>query len=134
MDQNFDTYGVEYTFADGAKLMLDGRCMPGCHNDHSSCAHGTKGSAVISKSGDCGPPSSTYRTQTFDRADLIWQSETPPAAHTGRIVTFDEALQDDQEFAPGVDKFTVDSPPPVQADADGRYPVPQPGIVTQREY
>ncbi|MHB8897154.1 MAG: hypothetical protein ACYC6Y_00255 [Thermoguttaceae bacterium] len=36
VDQNFDTYGVEYTFADGARLMLDGRCMPGCHNDHSS--------------------------------------------------------------------------------------------------
>ena len=56
------------------------------------------------------------------------------AAHTGRIVTFDEMLQCDQEYAPGVDKFNDDSPAPVQADADGRYPVPQPGIITQREY
>ena len=175
IDQNFDTYGVEYTFADGAKLMLDGRCMPGCHNNHSSCAQGTKGAAVISKSGDCGPPSSTYRTHSFDRADLIWRSETAPderspynnewndlidairndkpynevksgveacvvsnmgrrAAHTGKIVTFDEALHCDLEFAPGVDKFTADSPAPVRAGADGRYPVPQPGIITQREY
>ena len=170
VDQDFDTYGVEYTFVDGAKLMLDGRCMPGCHNNHSSRAQGTKGAAVISKSGDCGPPSSTYRTHTFDRADLIWRSETAPderspynnewndlidairndkpynevksgveacvvsnmgrrAAHTGRIVTFDETLQCDQEYAPGVDKFTADSPAPVQADADGRYPVPQPDLL-----
>lgn len=56
------------------------------------------------------------------------------AAHTGWIVTCDEMLKDDQEFAPGVDRFTADSPGPVQADADGRYPVPQPGIITQREY
>ena len=27
IDQNFDTYSVEYTFADGAKLFLEGRNM-----------------------------------------------------------------------------------------------------------
>ena len=31
IDQNFDTYSVEYTFADGAKLFLEGRNMDGCH-------------------------------------------------------------------------------------------------------
>ena len=30
VDQNFDTYSVEYTFADGTKLHLEGRTMPGC--------------------------------------------------------------------------------------------------------
>ena len=25
IDQNFDTYSVEYTFGDGAKMMLEGR-------------------------------------------------------------------------------------------------------------
>ncbi len=30
IDQNFDTYSVEYTFADGAKLFLEGRTMTGC--------------------------------------------------------------------------------------------------------
>src|SRR5208283_3710468 len=29
VDQNFDSYAVEYTFPDGAKLFMDGRCMPG---------------------------------------------------------------------------------------------------------
>src|SRR6266700_6332647 len=27
VDQNFDSYSVEYTFADGAKFFMDGRCM-----------------------------------------------------------------------------------------------------------
>ena len=35
---------------------------------------------------------------------------------------------------PDVDKLTMDSPAPLQADADGKYPVPQPGITTKREY
>jgi hypothetical protein len=38
------------------------------------------------------------------------------------------------EYAPGADKFTMDSPAPVVADANGLYPVPQPGIKTKREY
>ena len=28
----------------------------------------------------------------------------------------------------------MDSPPPVASDKDGRYPVPQPGILTKNEY
>ena len=51
LDQNFDSYSVEYTFADGAKFFLEGRTMPGCHNEFASYAHGSRGSAVISISG-----------------------------------------------------------------------------------
>jgi predicted dehydrogenase len=175
VDQNFDVYSVEYTFADGAKLFMDGRCIPGCYWNHSSWAHGTKGSAAITKSGDFSATSSTYRTQLPKRADMIWESKIPPdqlsayenewrdlldairndkpynevksgveasvvcnmgrrAAHTGQMVTYEDTLNDRLEYAPGVDRFTMDSPAPVVADADGKYPVPQPGIVTQREY
>jgi hypothetical protein len=56
------------------------------------------------------------------------------AAHTGREVTFDQMLNCEFEMSPNTDKFTMDSPAPLVADADGRYPVPQPGIVTSREY
>ena len=61
VDQNFDTYSVEYTFADGAKFFMDGRCMTGCNDIYSSYAQGSKGMAVVSKSGDCGMPSSIYQ-------------------------------------------------------------------------
>jgi hypothetical protein len=50
VDQNFDSYSIEYTFADGTKMFVNGRTIPGCHNEFASYAHGTKGSAVISAS------------------------------------------------------------------------------------
>lgn len=56
------------------------------------------------------------------------------AAHTGQVITWDNILNCEHEFAPGVDKLTMDSPAPLLADADGKYPVPRPGIVKNREY
>jgi hypothetical protein len=56
------------------------------------------------------------------------------AAHTGQIVTRDEALHHKIELAPGVDQLTLDSPAPLRAGPDGKYPQPQPGILTDREY
>ena len=56
VDQNFDNYSVEYTFADGAKFFMDGRCMTGCDDLYCSFAQGSKGMAIVSKNGDCGMP------------------------------------------------------------------------------
>jgi hypothetical protein len=56
------------------------------------------------------------------------------AAHTGQEITYDDILNSDHEFAPGVDKLTMSSPAPLVADADGKYPIPAPGITTKREY
>ncbi len=175
VDQNFDSYSVEYTFADGAKLIADGRCVAGCKPIYKSFAHGTKGSAIISKSGDCGSPSSIYSGQSVDSSKKTWESVTPPgeknpydnewntlvdairndrphnevergvmaslatslgrlAAHSGKEVTFEELLNSKDEYAPGVDKLTMDSPPPLKSDEDGKYPIPLPGLIGTREY
>ncbi len=175
VDQNFDSYAVEYTFADGTKLFLDGRCIAGCTQIYSSYLHGTKGLAVGSKSGDCGAPSSIHRDQNPVRSSMIWESKIPQgeqnpyqnewndlmdairndkpyseleygvtaslvsslgrkAAHTGVEITFDDLLNCQDEYAPNVDKLTMDSPAPLPADAEGKYPVPQPGLVTKHEY
>jgi predicted dehydrogenase len=175
VDQNFDTYSVEYSFADGTKLLMDGRCMAGCDELYHSFAHGTKGTAIVSRSGDCGSPSATFNGLGSSRKDRIWQSTTPAgetnpyrnewndlveailnnkpynevkrgveaslvtsmgrrAAHTGVIIKWDEMLHDNHEFAPGVETMTMDGPAPLVADANGRYPVPQPGVVTDMEY
>ena len=48
------------------------------------------------------------------------------AVHSGRTITWDEALASKFQFCPSVD-FTVDSPAPVRADAQGRYAPPIPG-------
>ena len=57
------------------------------------------------------------------------------AAHTGQEISFDDMLNCDQEFAPGVDKLTSpNDPAPLRADKDGKYPVPTPGVNRQHEY
>ncbi len=175
VDQNFDSYSVEYTFEDGAKLIMDGRCINGCQPIYSSYVHGTKGSAVASKAGDCGRPSSIYSGQKPDRSNMLWESNVAAdqknpydnewndlvdairndqpfnevehgvyaslvgslgrrAAHSGKEITLEAILNSDEEYAPGVDKWTMDSPAPLQADADGKYPIPQPGLLGNREY
>jgi predicted dehydrogenase len=48
LDQNLDSYHVEYVYPDGARLYFDGRNMKGCRDEFASYAHGSKGSAVIS--------------------------------------------------------------------------------------
>jgi predicted dehydrogenase len=56
------------------------------------------------------------------------------AAHTGQRITLDKMKSLKHEFAPGIDKLTMDSPAPLQAGTDGKYPVPMPGLVKDREY
>ena len=171
VDQNFDAYGVEYTFADGTKFLFDGRCMDGAKVIYNSFIHGTKGCAIASRNGDCGTPSSTYKGFAATPQNKLWQStdRTTPyqnewddlmhaivndkpynevkrgveaslvtsmgrmAAHTGQEITFEQMLNSDHEFAPGIDKLTDDSPAPLQPDAKGMYPQPEPGRKT-REY
>ena len=56
------------------------------------------------------------------------------AAHTGVEITYDQMLNCPHEMAPGIADFSITGPAPVQADADGKYPIPQPGIIIDREY
>lgn len=56
------------------------------------------------------------------------------AAHTGQVVSYEDILNSDHEFAPDVDKLTMNSPAPLQLGADGKYPQPEPGMKKQREY
>ena len=172
VDQNFDTYGIEYTFADGTKMMYDGRTIPGTTAVYYSFLHGTKGCAIASRIGDCGGPSSIYKGFAEDKDNILWKSPNDRrgpyqnewdelvdaiindkpysevkrgveasltasmgrmAAHTGREVTFEQMLNSDHEFAPGIDKASFDAPPPLVSNAKGMYPLPQPGM-KKREY
>ncbi len=53
------------------------------------------------------------------------------AVHSGKIITWDEALASDFKFVDNVDALDFDSPAPVQADDQGRYPAPIPGRWTE---
>jgi len=56
------------------------------------------------------------------------------AAHTGQEITWDQFYNNPTELAPGVDQLTLDGPSPLRPNADGRYPIPEPGIKRDREY
>ncbi len=185
LDQNFDTYSVQFTYPDGTRLFFDGRNMAGCRDEFASYAHGSKGSAVISTLVHTPGMTRIYKGQSIPRVtsrkqlplppdpNLVWaypQPEQSPyqlelddllaairedkpynearrgaeaslvtsmgrmAAHTGQIVTYDQMLNCDHEFAPDVDKLTMDGPAPLLPGADGKYRVPQPGVLKDREY
>ena len=175
VDQNFDTYSVEYTYSDGTKFFfrraLHERMRGDLHElpaRHQGIGNRFQAAAIAGCRRAC------TRVRRRPR-DLIWESKVSPdekdpyqnewndlvdairddkpynevkrgveaslvssmgrmAANTGREITFDQMLNCEHEMAPDVDKFTMDSPAPLVADANGRYPVPQPGIVTTREY
>jgi len=173
IDQNFDHYSVEYTYEDGAKLFFGGRTIVGCRNDMSSFAHGTKGSAIISKSGHTPGNVAIFDDQLFKRRTERWKFPQPEpnpyrmewvdlvdaiindlpynevyrgveaslvtsmgrmAAHTGQEITLEQMRNCPHEFAPDVASLTVDGPAPVMPDADGKYPIPQPGVLRDTEY
>ncbi|MBP7950408.1 MAG: Gfo/Idh/MocA family oxidoreductase [Verrucomicrobiales bacterium] len=73
VDQNFDVYACEYTFADGAKLHWNSRIMNDCKQDFHSYAHGSKGSAIISLSGHSPGHCATFRGQQIKKDDRIWE-------------------------------------------------------------
>jgi predicted dehydrogenase len=173
VDQNFDTYSVEYTFADGAKLFLDGRTMQGCYGEHSTYVHGTKGSGIVSIGGHMPSRCRLFENQDMRDANIAWAWNKPEpnpyqmewddliasiredkpynetergteaslqcvlgrmAAHTGQVISRDDVVKVEHEFAANADKLTLNSPSPLAADSDGRYPIPQPGKVRDREY
>ncbi|MBL8178476.1 MAG: Gfo/Idh/MocA family oxidoreductase [Bryobacterales bacterium] len=185
MDQNFDTYSVQFVYPDGTRLYFDGRNMAGARDEFASYAHGSKGSAVISTLSHTPGITRIYKGQNIPRVNnrkelplpadpnLVWafpQPEKSPyqwewddlmdairndkpynevrrgaeaslvtsmgrmAAHTGRIVTYEQILNSTHEFAPDVDKLTPDGPAPLQLAANGKYPMPEPGVKIDREY
>ena len=50
------------------------------------------------------------------------------AAESGQVINYDEALASNLELAPGLEQITsLDAPPPIVPDANGKYPIPVPG-------
>ncbi|HVR84618.1 MAG TPA: Gfo/Idh/MocA family oxidoreductase, partial [Planctomycetota bacterium] len=93
-----------------------------------------------------------YRTEWQDLMDAI-RNNTPynevprgvkaslvtsmgrMAAHTGETITYDHNFNSKWEAGAGINEFTgPDSDPPVKADANGKYPIPEPGQKKDREY
>ena len=69
------------------------------------------------------PHNETKRSAYSNLAAIMGRA----AVHSGKIITWDEAMASSFTFCPNVDRLTTDSPAPARSDAQGRYEVPIPG-------
>jgi myo-inositol 2-dehydrogenase / D-chiro-inositol 1-dehydrogenase len=165
-DQMLDHCAVEYSFADGTRLVVQGRHIAGCWDCFGDTIHASKGSAAL---GSMVPNPRLYKGHLQTSENLIWQHRGPKCDYyqyehdllfeairqdspynetdrcaratlaavlgrmtveSGKRITWDEAMASNLELAPGLDRYTMDSNPPVTPDAQGRYPIAAPGLTT----
>jgi predicted dehydrogenase len=149
----YDHHMVEFTYAGGTKLLSQCRHIPGCWNSVSEHAHGTRGTANVGGGRIEGAGGwdwrfreenpNPYQVEHDDlfaaiRADTPYNEAEYGAKSTmtsifGRMATYsgqelewDAALASELSIAPA--RYAWDAPPPTLPDADGRYPIPTPGV------
>lgn len=151
----FDHHTVEFEYADGFRL-LSQCCQIGgkCVRDVSEHFHGLKGSANLAANGrfllNGKPPGGERRRNRADAYQLEhdvffenvrtggYRNDAEYAAYstlmavmgrmatyTGQAITWEQVLASQENLVP--DDLTWDTPPPVQPDAEGWYPVAVPG-------
>jgi len=149
----YDHHAVEFTYTTGAKAFSQCRHQENTWNAVSEHAHGSLGTCDVGdgvirfKSGEPwvweGEGIDPYQAEhdvlfRAIREDLP-HAEAERGAHStltailgrmatysGRVVTWDEALHSELSLAPSA--WSFDGTPPTVPDADGRYPIPMPGV------
>jgi predicted dehydrogenase len=149
----YDHHAVEYTYADGTRMLSQCRHIPGCWESVSEHAHGTLGTCEVSAAriestggwswrhrGDPVDPYQIEHDRLFAaiRGDLPHQEAEVGAqatmtailgrmaTYSGRVVQWDEALASELRLGP--ERLAFDADPPTRPDAQGRYPVAVPGV------
>lgn len=150
--QIFDHTFCEFTFPDGTKMFSQGRHLRGAWNHVGEAAHGTKGTADPSGTIEgsnawkfTGERPNGHQQEQHDLIEALMRGEIynegeygakstftailgREACYSGKIVKWDDLLTKGRELAPGIDNYTLDTPPPALPDEDGNYPVPVPGV------
>ncbi len=157
--QIFDHHMVEYVYPGGVRLLSQCRQMPGCWSGTGEFVHGTEGicdfvagkivdqrerviwaSDFIEAEGHGWQQAQTDLIHSLRGGMVV--NETREAAYStltaimgrmatysGRRITWTDAMNHDQSLA-SVDQLRSFSDlAPVQPDAQGRYPVAQPGKI-----
>jgi predicted dehydrogenase len=77
IDQNFDSYSIEYTYPDGTKLLFTGRHQSGCDSEFASYVHGTKGSGIVSTSSHAPGKVRLFRGHNMTPENMSWAFPQP---------------------------------------------------------
>jgi len=148
----FDHHMVEFTYADGTKLLSQCRQIEGCWHSVSEHVTGTEGTADVGAGRIEGLGGWSWRFEGEDpnhyqvehddlfraiRADSDYSEAENGALATmtaifGRMATYsgkrlswEQALASDLDLSP--DRCAWEADPPVLPGPDGRYPLPLPG-------
>ncbi len=154
--QIYDHHFVEFTYANGTKLLSQCRHMDGCWNAVSEFAHGTKGSSVISNAqikdslgkdvwsyGDGG--GNGWQQEQHDFTAALRRGDLPNegdygamstmtsilgrlATYSGQNISMEDALKSTLREADVDSLHVMADKAPVLPDAEGRYPVAVPGV------
>lgn len=73
------------------------------------------------------PHNEARRAALSNLADIMGRA----AVHSGKLITWEEAMASNFQFCPNLESLTTDSPATLKADAQGHYPVPIPGQWTE---
>jgi predicted dehydrogenase len=95
-DQLFDHYAAEYTFADGARLVAQGRHLANCWDFFGSKIQGAKGSAIL---GEGQPKPRLFKGQKQTSEELLWSYQGAECDHYQREhdLLF-EAIRNDKPY------------------------------------
>jgi hypothetical protein len=149
----YDHHMVEFTYANGAKMLSQCRHIPNCAESVSEHAHGAAGTADISGGriraaggwewsydGPNWDPYQREHDQLFaairdgaphnEAANGAMSTMTAIlgrlATYSGKAVGMEEALASELALRPSA--YAWDAAPPTLPDAEGRYPIAMPGV------
>jgi predicted dehydrogenase len=151
----FDHHMVEYTYGDGTRMLSQCRHMPGCWSPVEEHAHGTEGTCDVSRArmnrfdndklhwrfkGDSPNPYQVEHDDLFAaiRSGTAYNEAENGAMSTmtailgrmatycGKVVKMEDALASTLAHTPS--EYSFDGTPPTVPDANGRYPIPVPGV------
>jgi predicted dehydrogenase len=99
VDQNLDSYSVEYTYPDGTKFFFIGRHQNGCHNEFASYVHGTKGSGIVSTAAHTPGKVRLFDGHRQTRGNLTWAFPQPePNPYQLEWDDLMEAIREDRPY------------------------------------
>lgn len=155
--QIYDHHMIEYTYANGMKMMSQCRHIRRCANIVSEHAHGSQGTCDISKAiirdsngkktweSDAEETSGKgHQQEHYDFFAALRAGERPNevvygaestmtailgrmASYSGQIVKWDDALNKGKALANFDSLHSFDDEAPIQPDKAGNYEVPMPG-------
>lgn len=95
-DQLFDHYIAEYTFADGTRMLAQGRHMTDCWEFFGNIIHGSKGSAIL---GEGIPDPKIYKGFNPTEDSVIWQfREAKPNPYQVEHDLLFDAIRNDKPY------------------------------------